>query len=481
MNVSCWHGNIIDAERPVQGLLDLRTAGFGGLVLEFWIPFPDFYGKDGEYGRDGKDGSYGKNSGGDKNGKNGEDGRDSKNGRAGTEEAGKDGAGTVGKRKIKPAAERYSLLFASCKKLGMRIPLAEAPSFELPDLAGNAACRKNYMREDGSLDTAGAAQEQEQKIAFGVRAVLECIELCGRNGVGSLLVRPVACSGASEREWEINRDFYGSLAQKARECGVRILLKNTCRNIGGHLVRGACAEPLQAARWVDRLNAEAGGDIFGFCMDSGICTICGNDMQEFARTLGSRVKAVILRDGDGQSDISMLPFSCARNGRSQTDWMSLIRGLRDIGFEGELVVNFADTAGAFSPLLRPTLYRLAKESGDFFKWQVGMERTLGKYRSIVLFGAGNMCRNYMKCFGEKYMPLFTCDNNPKLWGTEFEGLAVKNPEELKRLPKDCGVYICNIYYREIEAQLRKMGVDNIEYFNDEYMPSFYFDRLVREE
>ena len=39
------------------------------------------------------------------------------------------------------------------------------------------------------------------------------------------------------------------------------------------------------------------------------------------------------------------------------------------------------------------------------------------------------------------------------------------------------VLICNIYYREIEAQLRELGVENIGFFNDEYMPSFYFDRL----
>ena len=36
----------------------------------------------------------------------------------------------------------------------------------------------------------------------------------------------------------------------------------------------------------------------------------------------------------------------------------------------------------------------------------------------------------------------------------------------------------NIYYQEIEEQLRNMQISNpIEYFNDEYMPSFYYDRL----
>ena len=84
----------------------------------------------------------------------------------------------------------------------------------------------------------------------------------------------------------------------------------------------------------------------------------------------------------------------------------------------------------------------------------------------------------MKCYGEKYPPLFTCDNNSKTWGTIFCGLEVKNPEELKNISDDCAIFICNIYYREVEKQIRDMGITNpVEYFNDEYMPSFYYDRL----
>ena len=154
-----------------------------------------------------------------------------------------------------------------------------------------------------------------------------------------------------------------------------------------------------------------------------------------------------------------------------------MRGLREIGFDGQLILDAFDTVVTFSPLLRPPLLRLAKATADYFQWQIGIENLLKKYRKIVLFGAGNMCRNYMKCYGEKYPPLFTCDNNEKTWGTVFCGLEVKAPGALKDLPEDCGVFICNIYYREIKRQLQAMGVENIEFFNDEYMPSFYFDRL----
>ena len=217
--------------------------------------------------------------------------------------------------------------------------------------------------------------------------------------------------------------------------------------------------------------------VFAFCLDTGICTLCGQDMQAFAAALGRRLQAVILRDCGRQQESSLLPFTSAFQGQPGTDWLSLIRGLRSMDFGGSLVLDFADTAAAFSPLLRPQLLPLAKSAAEYFKWQIELESLLKKYESIVLFGAGNMCRNYMKCYGSQYPPLFTCDNNPAVWGTTICGLEIKPPEALKELPDSYGIFICNIYYREIETQLRKMGIKNIEFFNDEYMPSFHFDRL----
>lgn len=146
-----------------------------------------------------------------------------------------------------------------------------------------------------------------------------------------------------------------------------------------------------------------------------------------------------------------------------------------------MIIEFRGTIVSFAPLFRPSLYQLVRKVGDYFKWQIQMENNLKNYKKFILFGAGNMCRNYMKCYGEKYPPLFTCDNNPKLWGTIFEGLEVKSPMSLRELPQDCAVIICNIYYREIEVQLKELGVENISYFNDEYMPSFYYDRLKIED
>ena len=328
-----------------------------------------------------------------------------------------------------------------------------------------------------------------------VALALECIKICGAQDCSYLIVRPPMASveptakeGSDDPLEDAYSGFYLTLAQTARENRVTILLENQCRDIGGHLVRGFCAEEREAAALVDELNrlaAERYGswtgqqdDYFGFCMNVGTCNLCGQNMYDFTTALGDRIKAVILRDCDGGSDASQLPFTCVKKGQPQTDWLNLIRGLRRIRFEGCLIMDYADTAAACSPILKPQLLALAKAQGDYFAWQIGMERMLAQYSSRVLFGAGNMCRNYMKNYGEVYPPLFTCDNNKSLWDTDFCGLTVRSPEALRSLPSDCAIFICNIYYREIEAQLKDMGLSNpIVYFNDEYMPTFYVDRL----
>ena len=315
----------------------------------------------------------------------------------------------------------------------------------------------------------------------GKRAA-ESIEICKKAGASQIIIRPLFAGINDGNLWKTNREYYLSLADAAKKNEVMILLENQCRDRNGHLMRGICAETEEAISWVDALNSEAGEERFGFCMDVGVCSLCGQDMQNFAVSIGSRLKAVVLRDCNGIQETSQLPFTCSGEGAGGTDWLGLIRGLREMRYDGHLILEFPTTAAAFSPLLRPELLRLAKSVAEYFKWQIEMENHLRQYRARVLFGAGNMCRNYMKCYGKKYPPLFTCDNNASFWGTTFCGLEVKSPDCLKELPEDCAVFICNIYYREIERQLREMGITNpIAFFNDEYMPSFYFDRLKREE
>ena len=297
-----------------------------------------------------------------------------------------------------------------------------------------------------------------------------CMGLCATYGISSIVIPPL------QADWTINRAFYDEIVAREQEKKLHILLTNQVRNYNGHYIRGVCCDAAEAAEWVDRLNQTHEGKSFGFFMDMKNCNICGQNMYEFAVALGDRIKAVRVCDSDGQTLSSLIPFSCVSNRQSKVDWLSFFRGMRKVEFDGVLMLDAADSAAALSTLLKTDFLRYEKRIGEYLQFQIEIERTVKKYSNRVLFGAGNMCRNYMKCYGKEYPPLFTCDNNSALWDTEFEGLVIKNPQELKKLPDDCAIFICNLYYEEIQEQLVKMGLNNpIEWFNDEYLPSKYTD------
>lgn len=323
-------------------------------------------------------------------------------------------------------------------------------------------------------------QEEDNDDLFSsiCRVARGCVEAAGKAGCRYIILRPMAVGIGERNVMAANVEYYRSLADTAKRYGLEILLESQYRIHNGSFIRGLCSDAHEAAALIDRLNDETRSGIFGSHMDTGICSLLCQNMHDIAAILGQRIKAVTIRDCDGMSDTAYLPFTSVFGGSSRTDWLNIIRGLREIRFDGLLIMDLSGTASAMSPLLKPSLIRFSKEVAEHIAWQIGMEDILQRYGQRVLFGAGNMCRAYMKCYGEKYPPLFTCDNDKDKWGTKFCGLDVRSPDALRDLPEGCAILICNIYYREIERQLKDIGIEApVGYFNDEYMPSFHFERL----
>jgi len=312
------------------------------------------------------------------------------------------------------------------------------------------------------------------------RMTLRAIETAGEHGCRKIIVRPLVYGIERPELAAVNRAYFLRLAEAAEKADVTILLAPMPRYLSGHYLRGMLSSGRTMREAVDALNAAAGDGRFGCCLDMQAAGACGQDMYDFIRETGPRLQAVLLTDTDGNGRMQLLPYTLVEEGRYLTDWLGVIRGLRSINFDGLLVLALRDTAGGCPPLLRPTLLQLAKKTGSYLSWQIGMEQELAKYPQRVLFGAGRMCRNYLLNYGEAYPPLFTCDNNPATWGTEVDGLPVKSPEELRNLPEDCAIFICNVFYREIEAQLREMGLPNpVAYFNDECPPKVVLEKIEK--
>ena len=357
-------------------------------------------------------------------------------------------------------------------------------------------CRKLKIQVPGAMAPVIPSDRSNPVMNDYQRALSFASVRCAMNsGCGWCIVPPLFVGVPLEKEKTVNIDFYKSFIpvlekfyEQNPDRDFRILLQNQCRNHSGHLVRGILSDADEAAGWLRELNDEAvkvlGREAFGFCLHIGHTNICGQDLDEITPVLKDQIYAVILTDNDGHEDCEMLPFTCASRGAggtlagADTDWLSVIRGLRNIHYDGPVVLTMADTLSSFPVFIRPQLLHFARTVADFFIWQLTMEQTIAKYSHVVLFGAGNMCRSFMMDYGEKYRPLFTCDNNRSRWGEEFCGLTIEPPEKLLDLPEDTGIFICNEYYTEIREQLKSMGVKNgIEYFSDRYPNTIARKRL----
>ena len=192
----------------------------------------------------------------------------------------------------------------------------------------------------------------------------DCIKMLENIGCKHIIARPLYIGIPFDKEWEINKAYYLELAKECKNQDTMILLQNQCKDVNGHLVRGVCSDEKIAVKWIDELNKEAGSERFGFCLDVGVCNICGQNMQDIIVALGERVKTILISDNNGIVEQTLLPFTSRSSDSSITDWLSLIRGLRQVKFDGQLVADCADTSKNFSPILRPQLIALSKSIMD---------------------------------------------------------------------------------------------------------------------
>lgn len=96
--------------------------------------------------------------------------------------------------------------------------------------------------------------------------------------------------------------------------------------------------------------------------------------------------------------------------------------------------------------------------GDYIKLFCGMfDNVVGK--QIIVFGAGMMFDDFMLKFGNQYRPYFIVDNDRNKWGRIRQGVEIKSPEEILKIPASKRkIIICSAYYPEIEKQLQQMNI-----------------------
>jgi len=155
-------------------------------------------------------------------------------------------------------------------------------------------------------------------------------------GTDHCIIHPAACPRnemllhPAEQE-KINLDLYTALIPDMKKYHVMALLENLfSRATEGQCFAAVCSDFHEAADWIDRLNAIAGEELFGFCLDTGHCTLARQNIYRAISLMGSRIKALHIHDNSGHLDEHTLPFT------GVTDWEGFFRGMKETGYKGDL-------------------------------------------------------------------------------------------------------------------------------------------------
>ena len=195
----------------------------------------------------------------------------------------------------------------------------------------------------------------------------KCLMVCNYVGCPAIVVHPVGRTTKAE-EYETNLEIYRALMPAAKKYGVTICLENLFRNFNGRCVEGPCADAAEAVWYIDKLNEEAGEDIFGFCFDLGHANLTAKNVRNYLRALGPRLTCLHIHDNDARSDLHMLPYTYTTNWGKDlvTNWEDFIEGLKEINYRGAINFETFRVPAAFPKEVKTELFKLIYAIGKYF-------------------------------------------------------------------------------------------------------------------
>jgi sugar phosphate isomerase/epimerase len=179
-------------------------------------------------------------------------------------------------------------------------------------------------------------------------------EVCGMLGIGQMIIHPVQkvpYLGREEEMFEINMEFYSSLAPYAKNNGVKIGIENMWQNrpVTNYICDDVCADPREMNRYYDTLNDP---EAFTVCLDLGHVALCGREPQDAIKAIGhDRLGALHVHDVDYVHDLHTLP------GSAKINWDAVCHALADIDYKGDFTLEADKFLTQYDVEFRPTATR----------------------------------------------------------------------------------------------------------------------------
>ena len=226
----------------------------------------------------------------------------------------------------------------------MDFSLYRGKTFRVFDLGGDGDIETECARIRAVADRYGVEIGQTHA-PFGYREgdateeeILECYRLSAIAtrllGADKMVVHPIkfenCVDGYRQEEcFDLNMRLFERLKPTLAECGVKAMLENMFLKVIRHdlpvLLPTIYSKGEELARAADALGEE-----YGVCFDSGHAMISGGDVRAMVRTLGNRIGVLHLHDNDGTRDDHLPPYL------GKLDFDELMRALKEVGYAGNL-------------------------------------------------------------------------------------------------------------------------------------------------
>lgn len=215
--------------------------------------------------------------------------------------------------------------------------------------------------------------KEKDEVNDYIRMALDkCFAVCEYIHCPAVVVHPVSRS-TKEKEWDTNMELYRSLIPLIKKySGVKICLENIFSRRPNRIIEGRLSNAADACRMIDELNAEAGGDYFGFCLDVGHANLTNRNIKEYVKELGSRLTILHIHDNNGLEDLHMIPYSYLATGSSHVcDWEGFVEGLKEIGYRGVLAFETFRIFSAYPKAVHTEALRLISAIGHYWAETIG--------------------------------------------------------------------------------------------------------------
>ena len=217
-------------------------------------------------------------------------------------------------------------------------------------------------------------QGREDIVDYSIGLYLRTIELADAIGCPYVVIHGHTPSAGTTESCDdpayidtLNERMFTSLIDTVKNTNVIVCMENLYRSgSAASYYEGHASDPHLAAAQIDALNAMAGKECFGLCMDTGHLNMLGKRFYTYVPVLGHRIKCLHIHDNPGIADSHLAPYS------GTVLWKEFTEELKKIGYRGNL--NFETipqiTRKRTPAPLVPVFLKLIYDIGAYFRSEI---------------------------------------------------------------------------------------------------------------